>query len=74
VKWLVWLYRGWTCWLASGVAPQPVGDSSSLQPQTSSLLCQDCGGALSVVMILNADGRIICRVLPDHVTPYLDSG
>jgi len=22
----------------------------------------------------NAEGRIICRVLPDHATNYLDSG
>ena len=36
--------------------------------------CKDCGGQLSVLLIVNADDRIICRVLPDHVTPYLDSG
>ena len=67
MKWLVWLYLGWTFWLASGVAPQPERHQNRIR-------CNDCGGQLSVLMILNADGRIICRVLPDHVTPYLDSG
>jgi len=30
-----------------------------------------CGG---VIGMTNAEGRIIYRVLPDHATPYLDSG
>ncbi|MCA9122653.1 MAG: transposase [Planctomycetales bacterium] len=29
VKWLVWLYLGWTYWLASGYAPQPEPPSAT---------------------------------------------
>ena len=68
VKWLVWLHRGWTFWLGSGVAPQPSRHETRIR-------CKDCGGALSVIMILNADGRIVMkRLLPDHAQSYLDSG
>jgi len=27
-----------------------------------------------MIAMTNAEGHIICRVLPDHVTKYLDSG
>lgn len=68
VKWLVWLYRGWTYWLASGVAPQPERHQNRIR-------CKDCGGALSVTMIVNADGRILMkRSLPDHSPIYTDTG
>jgi hypothetical protein len=47
--------------------------------------CKDCGGALSVMMIVNANGRVlmkrrnVARVsdagrLPAHAQPFLDSG
>ena len=67
VKWLVWLYLGWTYWLGSGVAPQPDRHQSRIR-------CKDCGGELRVIGMTNAEGRIICRVLPDHATKFLDSG
>ena len=77
VKWLVWLHRGWTFWLGSGVAPQPKRHQTRIR-------CKDCGGSLSVIMILNANGRvvmkrpIVVRVsdagLPNHAQPFLDSG
>ena len=67
VKWLVWLYLGWTFWLGSGVAPQPDRFVSKRPP------CEHCGGQLRVIGMTNAEGCIICPVLPDHATPYLDS-
>ncbi len=41
VKWLVWLYLGWTFWLGSGHAPQP-------EPLTVPLFCAACGGRMRV--------------------------
>lgn len=68
VKWLVWLYRGWTFWLGSAVAPQPSRHETRIR-------CKDCGGALSVIMILNSDGHIVMkRLLPDHARSHPDSG
>ena len=68
VKWLVWLFRGWTFWLGSGVAPQPDRPECRIR-------CQHCGGALSVVMIISADGSVLVqRPLPNHARPCLDSG
>ena len=66
--WLVWLYLGWTFWLGSGVAPQP----EQRKPQRPK--SKDCGGALRMIAMTNAEGHIICRVLPNHATKYLDSG
>jgi|GEM_PF-1258433 len=66
--WLVWLFLGWTYWLGSGVTPQP----ESRQPQRPK--CPHCGGALSIIAMTNEEGRIICRVPPDHATKFLDSG
>jgi len=68
VRWLVWLHRGWTYWLGSGVAPQPARHENRIR-------CKDCGGPLSVTMITRADGRILMRRLrPDHALTYADSG
>lgn len=68
VKWLVWLYRGWTFWLASRVAPQPERHQSRIR-------CKDCGGQLNVIMIINAHGRILMRrPLADHALTYFDTG
>ena len=68
MKWLVWLYLGWTYWLASGVAPQPERHQSRIR-------CKDCGGALSVTAILGVDGRILMRrTLPNHALTYCDTG
>ena len=45
VKWLVWLFLGWTFWLASGHAPQR-------QPVPKPhLRCAECGGEMRVVDI-----------------------
>ena len=66
VKWLVWLFLGWTFWLASGHAPQP-------KPLTKPLRCAECGGELHVVEVtyqsLHWRG-----ILPAHSLTYMDSG
>jgi len=63
VKWLVWLFLGWTFWLASGHAPQE-------RPLTTPLRCADCGGELKVVAVTY--DPIECR---DHrALAYFDSG
>ena len=36
--------------------------------------CPHCDGELRMIAMTNAEGRIICRVLPDHATKFLDSG
>ena len=68
VRWLVWLYRGWTYWLASGVAPPPERHSRRIR-------CKDCGGPLSATRIIDAAGRILMsRPLPNHALAWCDSG
>ena len=74
VKWLAWLFLGWTYWLASGVAPQPDRYVSKRPP------CEQCGGMLHLIAITDGTGRIlVSRALPspalaNHATTYLDSG
>ena len=66
VKWLVWLFLGWTYWLGSGHAPQE-------PPLTTPLRCVACGGVMRVVEVtfqsLQERG-----ILPDHSSAYFDSG
>jgi len=64
VKWLVWLFLGWTFWLASGHAPQ--------QPpvQRPVLRCAECGGTMRVVGITFEPTGL----LSEHALAYLDSG
>ena len=66
VKWLVWLFLGWTYWLASGYAPQE-------KPLTTPLRCKVCGGVLRVVEVtfesLQSRGLV-----PDQSFGYFDSG
>jgi hypothetical protein len=52
VRWLVWLYRGWTYWLGSGMAPQEV-------PPKRCPTCRHCGGDLTLLAIIDAEGRVI---------------
>jgi len=75
VRWLVWLFLGWTYWLASGVAPQPERFPVRF-PE-----CSRCGGALHLLAITDASGRVVAGSLPvpppvlaSHPTEYLDSG
>ena len=64
VKWLVWLFLGWTYWLASGHAPQ-----SSTAEQTK-VRCAECGGTMQIVAVCFQP----CGALPEHSIAYLDSG
>ena len=64
IRWLVWLWRGWTYWLGSGVA---VPDRPPIRPGPR---CEHCGNELQLLAIVAADGR----VLVNHGVAYLDSG
>jgi hypothetical protein len=69
VRWLVWLWHGWTYWLGSGIAPQP--ERRTPQPPR----CSECGGELELRGVIDGCGRVLYRrPLPDHTTAYLDSG
>ena len=63
VKWLVWLFLGWTYWLGSGHAPQ-----EKVEPEP--FRCAACGGPMKIISVVNVD----CRVLVEHSLDYLDSG
>jgi hypothetical protein len=64
VKWLVWLFLGWTFWLASGHAPQePLSEPRVVR-------CAECGGTMRIVEITFEPGG----VLSEHALAYLDSG
>lgn len=64
VKWLIWLFLGWTFWLASGHAPQ----EEPLPKPT--VRCAECGGEMRVVAITFDP----IGVLSEHGLSYLDSG
>ena len=64
VRWLVWLFLGWTYWLGSGHAPQEKKDE--LEP----VRCAACGSPMKIVSVINFD----CRTLVEHSLDYLDSG
>jgi len=52
VRWLVWLWRGWTFWLGSAM----------LQPKVTkppAPTCSDCGGELELLAITNETGKLI---------------
>jgi predicted RNA-binding Zn-ribbon protein involved in translation (DUF1610 family) len=66
VKWLVWLFLGWTYWLASAHAPPP-------EPLTATLRCGQCGGRLQVVAV-TFQPSFVPSSLDDHRQPYFDSG
>lgn len=74
VRWLVWLFQGWTDWVAIGVAPQPDCVASKRPP------FEHCGGALHLVAITNSSGRALVSralrqpTLASHATKFLDSG
>lgn len=52
VRWLVWLWLGWTYWLGSAYFQ---ADAVS-KPQPK---CGDCGGELELLAITNEQGRVI---------------
>ncbi len=64
VKWLVWMFWGWTFWLASGHVPRKP------PRQASVLRCAMCGGRMKVVHVTFES----TEVLSEHALAYLDSG
>jgi hypothetical protein len=69
VRWLVWLFLGWTYWLGSGHAPPP---KPRLRPDAK---CPDCGATLVLIaMTIRQAGRVRVKMLPEHAPKYLDSG
>jgi hypothetical protein len=64
VKWLVWLFFGWTYWLASGHTPQET------PYRKSAVTSRECGGEMHAVDVSFKP----VRVLPEHAVAYLDSG
>lgn len=64
IRWLVWLFLGWTYWLGRGHAPPPQ------KRERTTARCPRCGGAL-VLLAITLPGL---GVLPLHSVPYLDSG
>jgi hypothetical protein len=54
VRWLVWLWLGWTYWLGSAMfQPEP--------PKSKPPKCGDCGGQLELIAMTNADHKLIWR-------------
>lgn len=69
VRWLVWLFLGWTFWLGSGYAPQ----SEPIQCQPPK--CADCGAPMRIIRIVNTNCRtLIAHTLLEHSLAFLDSG
>jgi hypothetical protein len=69
VRWLVWLFLGWTYWLGSGIATQ------SERKTAPGPRCRHCGGDLELREVIDNTGRVLYRrPLPEHATDYLDSG
>ena len=64
VKWLVWLFLGWTFRLASAHIPQ------TAPPESGTVRCAECGGPMRIVAVSCQPST----ALPEHCIPYLDSG
>jgi len=57
VRWLVWLWKGWTYWLGSAMfQPEP--------RQRPKAECQRCGGELELMLITNQVGATIWQRRP----------
>ena len=63
VRWLVWLFLGWTFWLASRQLPP----EKSIPRQVR---CAACGKPMRIVAVVNLN----CFVLWEDAVKYLDSG
>ncbi len=68
VRWLVWLYRGWTYWLASGHAPTP-----DRKPSTA-IACPSCGNAMHLKKVIYKDCSILVRLSSHQQQLYDDTG
>ena len=65
VKWLAWLFLGWTFWLGSGHTPVD-------PPLTTPLRYAKYRGEMRVVVVTYA--RIPSNQLDDRALAYFDSG
>jgi hypothetical protein len=54
VRWLVWLYKGWTYWLGSGMFQPPI-----VKPRAPH--CSACGGELELLSITNERAQTVWR-------------
>ena len=54
VRWLVWLWKGWTYWMGSGMY-QP---NTSHPPRPT---CEACSGDLELMGVTNERGRLVWR-------------
>jgi hypothetical protein len=63
IRWLVWLYLGWTYWLGRAMAQPEIG-------KPTGPTCSHCGGELEVQIITNPHGLTIwSRPLPARGPP-----
>jgi hypothetical protein len=71
VKWLVWLFLGWTYWLGSAFG------RPSEPPSSPKMRCARCGGEMIAIYVI-PDRPIlpgpVPQALPEHSVAYLDSG
>ena len=68
VRWLVWLYRGWTFWLASGHVPQ-----NELKPPPT-VSCPRCGSAMKLVKVIYKNCLFLVKSSTHQQQPFDDSG
>ncbi len=54
VRWLVWLWKGWTYYMASRLLKAEI-------PQRKPLQCPGCGGELKRILITGPNGEVIRR-------------
>ena len=64
VRWLVWLYLGWTFWLASGHAPKE-------RSLTATLRCAQCGSEMKNIAVTHQPMFIAAS---NRSLSYFDSG
>jgi hypothetical protein len=63
VRWLVWLYKGWTYWLGSGMFQPEIVKQAVPH-------CSACGGELELLAITNERGQTVWRrPLTVHLPP-----
>lgn len=61
VRWLVWMWKGWSYWLGSVMSQTPI-----VKPAVPT--CRHCGGELELLAITNERGHVIWRKrLPHHL-------
>ena len=64
IRWLVWLYLGWTYWLASGHAPPDP------KPPCPPVRCAECGNVMRIASVSYCNNALMWQYGVD----YLDSG